>query len=394
MASNRKCSRVEEAIWSKELIRITLVNLFVFLGFQMLMPVLPVYSVTLSGTDTWAGLVVGIFSLSTLIMRPIAGRLADEKGRKGILLCGLGVFIVCVVSYMFVPSILFLLLVRVIHGFGWGASNTATNTIASDFIPKSRFAEGMGYFTLASTFAMAIGPALGLTLMNRYGFSTTFSVSGMCIVTALCIVFSVKIPKQHRALDQNKAGFFEKAALLPASLMFCTTMCYGAVVSFIVLYAHQRQIQNMGLFFTIYAVALLISRPFFGRIADKKGSAFALIPGMLLIVISMILLHYAYSLTTFLLAGICYGFGFGSVQPVLQALAVEKAAPNRRGAANATFFLGFDLGIGMGSIFWGAVVAVIGYDYLYMLALIPVVIAFVLYTQFILRRKKHAAGKT
>jgi MFS family permease len=166
--------------------------MFIFLGFQMLLPVLPVYSAKLGGADTWAGLVVGIFTFSAVIMRPIAGRLLDQKGRKGVFFYGLGVFILCTLAYNWVPSVLLLLVLRFLHGFGWGASGTATSTIASDLIPKQRFAEGMGYFGLTSTLSMAVGPALGLSIMNGYGFNTVFNLSAVTVFIAILIALPIK----------------------------------------------------------------------------------------------------------------------------------------------------------------------------------------------------------
>jgi MFS family permease len=156
-------------------------------------------------------------------------------------------------------------------------------------------------------------------------------------------------------------------------------MSYGAVVSFIALYAEERQVQNIGLFFTVYAIALLVSRPYFGRLADQKGNSFAVIPGIAAILGAMVILYFAHSLSIFLFAGFIYGLGFGAVQPSLQAMAVRNVEPSRRGAANATFFLGFDLGIGIGSILWGMVAQVAGYGLIYIWAMVPVMIALFVY---------------
>lgn len=364
----------KQSLWTKEFILITMVNMFIFLGFQMLLPVLPVYSAKLGGADTWAGLVVGIFTFSAVIMRPIAGRLLDQKGRKGVFFYGLGVFILCTLAYNWVPGVLLLLVLRFLHGFGWGASGTATSTIASDLIPKQRFAEGMGYFGLTSTLSMAVGPALGLSLMNGYGFTTVFNLSAVTVFIAILIALPIKTQKPELKPDQKK-GMIEKSALLPGLVIFFVTMSYGAVVSFIALYAEERQVQNIGLFFTVYAIALLISRPYFGRLADQKGNSFAVIPGIVAILGAMVILYFAHSLSVFLFAGFMYGLGFGAVQPSLQAMAVRNVEPARRGAANATFFLGFDLGIGIGSILWGMVAQIAGYGLIYVWAMVPVMIA-------------------
>ncbi len=354
------------------------------------------FSAELGGSDSWAGLVVGIFTISAVLMRPIAGRLLDKQGRRGVFILGLIVFLICVVAYNWTSTISVLLMLRFIHGFGWGASSTASSTIASDVVPKSRLGEGMGYFGLTSTLAMAIAPALGLEILGGYGFNAVFYISAGVVLISIFIALLIKyhkpdvVPKSDSDgfPKSGKAGIFERSAILPAVVIFFITMTYGAIVSFIALYAGQKQVENIGLFFTVYAAALLISRPYFGRLTDRKGTPFAVLPGILCVIVSMSLIYFANSLMAFLIAGI-YGIGFGAVQPALQAMSVRKVDNTRRGAANATFFLGFDLGIGAGAILWGIIAEHLGYQLIYLLAIIPAVVGALIYIRSIIGGKKR-----
>nr|WP_312578633.1 MFS transporter [Sedimentibacter sp.] len=377
----------KEPLWTRDYIFISIASLFITMGFQMLLPVLPVFSAKLGGSDTWAGMVVGIFTFSAVLMRPISGQLLDRRGRRGVFLFGLIVFLICVVAYNWTSTILVLLSFRFIHGFGWGASSTASSTIASDIIPKSRLGEGMGYFGLTSTLAMAIAPALGLGLLSRYGFNTVFNVSAGFVLISIFISLFIKYHKPDVLPERDKSGIFEKTAILPAIVIFFVTMTYGSIVSFIALYAAQKQIENIGLFFTVYAVALLISRPYFGSLTDKKGTIYAVLPGIIFVIISMSLIYFANSLIAFLIAGFIYGLGFGAIQPALQAMSVRDVNHLRRGAANATFFLGFDLGIGAGAILWGLIAEKLGYQIIYLLSIIPAVIGALIYVKSIKKSK-------
>lgn len=377
----------KEPIWTRDFILISIASLFITLGFQMLLPVLPVFSAKLGGSDAWAGLVIGIFTISAVLMRPIAGRILDRYGRRAIFISGLIVFFLCVVAYNWTSTILVLLIIRFIHGFGWGASSTASSTIASDIIPKSRLGEGMGYFGLTSTLAMAVAPALGLELLSVYGFNMVFYTSAGVVLISIFIALLIKYhkpdvlpkPEPDVLVKSEETGIFERSAILPAIVIFFVTTTYGAIVSFIALYAGQKQIENIGLFFTIYAVALLISRPYFGRLTDRKGTPFAVLPGIICVILSMTLIYFANSLIAFLIAGFIYGIGFGAVQPALQAMSVSKVNHSRRGAANATFFLGFDLGIGVGAILWGIIAENFGYQLIYLLAIIPAIVGALVY---------------
>ncbi|MFZ7104089.1 MAG: MFS transporter [Peptococcaceae bacterium] len=388
ISMERDAALQKEPLWTRDFILISIANLFITLGFQMLLPVLPVFSAKLGGSDTWAGLVVGIFTISAVLMRPIAGQLLDRQGRRGVYILGLIVFLLCVVAYSWTSTILVLLILRFIHGFGWGASSTASSTIASDIVPKLRLGEGMGYFGLTSTLAMAVAPALGLELLSGYGFNTVFYVSAGVVLISILIALPIKYHKPDVLPKSGKAGIFERSAILPAVVIFFITMTYGAIVSFIALYAGQKQVENIGLFFTIYAVALLISRPYFGRLTDRKGTSFAVLPGIICVILAMSLIYFANSLIAFLIAGFIYGIGFGAIQPALQAMSVRKVDPSRRGAANATFFLGFDLGIGAGAILWGIIAENLGYQIIYLLSIIPAIIGALIYIKSI-KKNSH-----
>lgn len=380
----------KQNLWTKDFLLIMCANLFIFLGFQMLLPVLPVYATSLGGSDASAGLVIGVFTLSAVIIRPLAGRWLDQFGRKGVYLSGLVLFVLAIVSYHWTSTIFLLLLLRFIHGFGWGASSTASGTIATDIIPKSRMGEGMGFFGLTNSLSMALAPALGLSLMSHSGFSAVFNVSIAFALVALFIALFINYEKPHTKAPSKNHNYFEKAAILPGIIIFFITMTYGAVVTFISLYAAQRGIQNIGLFFTVYAIALMISRPFFGRIADTKGYAAAVLPGILGVLVTMLCLYFAQSMSAFLIAAFIYGLGFGAIQPSLQAMAVHNIPTFRRGAANGTFMMGFDLGIGAGAALWGAVAEITGYQLIYFWAMLPAGVALILYLKLGRHLKKES----
>lgn len=377
-------------LWTKNFLLIICINLITFFGFQMLMPTLPIFVEKLGGSQSEAGLVIGIFALSAVIIRPIAGRGLDIYGRKGIFITGLGIFLVSVLAYNWVPTVLLLLVLRLIHGLGWGASSTASGTIASDIIPRKRLAEGMGYFGIAGDIAMAVGPAIGLYLTSKLGFKTLFLASGTAILIAIILAFFITLRRNSqgdgKVHQTARPAFFEKTAFRPSVVMFFITMTFGVIVSFIALYATQLGITNIGLFFTLYALALMISRPVLGRLADKRGHEIIIFPGILAIFASLIILSQAYvtghPYAMLLLAAVIYGFGFGAVQPSLQAMSVRNVPFNRRGAANATFFSSFDLGIGLGSAIGGVIAEQFGYNVMYFIASIMALCAFICYWSF------------
>lgn len=366
-----------------------------FLSMYMLLPTLPLYAQTLGGNETVAGTIVGLFTLSAVIVRPWFGNLLDRRGRKVILLIGVGIFLVSVLAYNVAFSILTLLALRVVHGIGWGASTTATGTMASDVIPAVRRAEGMGYYGLASTIAMSLGPALGLYLVKSSSYVVLFT--GAAIIAALGLLGSIFINYELRSKNHpeatipplTKGVILEKTAIPPSLVLFFITFTYGGIVSFLPLYADYREVKNIGVFFTVYALVLLLSRPKIGKLADRYGAQKFLVPGIILIAAAMLMLAKASSLPMFLLIAVVYGLGFGTVQPILNALVITFSPPERRGAANATFAVAMDLGIGLGAVFLGFLTQKMGYSYMYGISAIFALLALVMYYTLLRQKLPH-----
>lgn len=357
-------------LWTKNFILISIATFLIFCSFQILMPILPKFALTLGADKTAIGLINGFFTITAVTLRPFAGRELDRRGRKGIYLIGLVIFLLAVCGYFWVPSLLFLLSLRLIHGAGWSTASTAAVTMVADIIPPSRRGEGMGYYGLCSILAMAIAPALGLMLLDSYNFSIIFMLSLITNIGAIVAGYFIIIPA-YAVVDNvklKKAPLFDKRAFRVSLTLFFTTITYGGIVTFLPLYADERGISNVGLFFTIYAIALLVTRPCVGKYYDRKGPNNIILYGLLLIFVSIFMLAFAKTMPIFLLSGILFGFGFGAVQPTIFAQAMVGIEPERRGIINGTVMSAFDLGMGFGSVILGIIANSAGYANMYLLA--------------------------
>ncbi|MFZ3102516.1 MAG: MFS transporter [Desulfitobacteriaceae bacterium] len=391
--------QISKKLWTKNFILIIVANFATLTGFYMLLPTLPIYIKVLTGQETLAGLAMGIFLVSVILIRPFAGRAVDSYGRKGIFILGLIIFLLCTLALNWARTLFVLLLLRFIQGFSWGYGNTASSTIVSDVLPRQRLAEGMGYYGLAMSVAMGLSPALALYIIGKYSFHLMFNVSAFAVFLAAILAFFVtyhKVEKLASKSDTVKADLFEKSALRPAGMAFFVTLNYSSVLSFIALYGAELNIVKIGLFFTVFAVSITLTRPLLGPLADKKGYDIVIIPGLLMMIVTMLIIFKAQSLPLFILAGVTYGIGIGAVQPTLQAMSVLNAPAGRRGAANATYFTFFDLGFGLGSIMWGAVAHAVGFSVMYLLTTVPILCALIFYVLFARQAKliKYSNGST
>ncbi len=369
-----------DKIWTRDFILICFANFFVFLGFQMTLPTIPLFVKNLGGNDQLIGLVVGIFTFSALLLRPLAGRALETKGRGFVYLLGLSIFVLSVGSFGFVNSIVFLFMIRIIQGVGWGFSTTASGTIATDLIPPKRRGEGMGYYGLSGNIALALGPSLGLALVGLISFEHLFLISGALGLMAFLLSSTIRYKKvEQQAAPLKKWDFYEKTALAPSMLLFFLTVTFGGIASFLPLYAAEKGIGGIEWYFLLYALALMLTRTFAGKLYDTRGHQAVFLPGTLCIIIAMGLLAWLPNNLIMFAAAIIYGLGFGTVQPALQAWSVKDCPPHRRGMANATFFSFFDLGVGTGAIVFGQIAYLLGYSSIYIVSGISVFLSILLY---------------
>ena len=384
----------EDTLLTRDFILIALVNFLIFSSWQTLPFVLPVYLQSLGAEDAALGWVTAITTISALLIRPLCGIILDRFGRKGIFLAGIVFMALVSITFNFIPFVGAILALRFVHGLAWGITSTASQTVASDVIPPRRFGEGMGLFALSASFAMALMPGLALAFFNESGITPVILLATAALVLAFLLASFLR----YRPIKKQRTPFraqelLERASLLPAVIVFFLTTCYGSLVTFLAIHASAHGVENIGLFFTAYAVAVAASRPLLGRLVDRKGYALVIAPGLVLMVIALVVLSQANSLLLFIAVALLYGTGFAACHSTLQAMAVAGIAPERRGAANATFLIGFDSGIGVGSLASGLLAASLGYAGMYLcFAALPLVAA-ALFFAFARNRKPPSLVK-
>ncbi|MGM0923646.1 MAG: MFS transporter [Bacillota bacterium] len=385
-------------LWTKDFIVVSSINFFLTLIFYLLMVTIAVFAVNeYSASTSEAGLVTGIFIIGALIGRLLIGRLIVTFSRKKILYTGLILFTLTTAFYFFEFGLGFLLFNRLVHGITLGMASTATGTIVAQIIPASRKGEGIGYYSMSATLATAIGPFIGLYLSQHASFQTIFTFCVALGIISLIIAFFLYVPpldgsaKKAEVRGFRLSNFVEPRALPIAFITLAAAFCYSSVLSFINFYAKDiHLVSTASFFFIVYAAAVLASRPFTGRLMDKKGANFIMYPAFLLFGAGMFLLSTASTSFIFLLSGVLIGLGFGNMQSTTQAIAVKLTPPHRMGLATSTFFIFLDAGLGVGPYLLGFVIPVTGYSILYVILGVLVFASSVLY--YFLHGKRESAA--
>ncbi len=382
---------MKEKLWTKPFILIILSNLFLFLSLEMLLPTLPVFAADQGGTDAQIGLIIGFFTFSAVLLRPFVGMGSDKFGKKMLLLAGVAICLIGTASYYAAVTISMMLMLRIVHGVGFGISTTLYGTVASDVIPASRRGEGMGFFGTGNAVAISLGPFLGIWLMEEYGFTALFIVGACILLLALVFTAFVKGDSKAERAEAKAAisahtpfmlRFIEPKALMPSLLGTLVGLSLGGIISFITLFGKEAGVQNIGYFFLVLAISEFLIRFVSGRIFDTKGRFWVLFPAALFCIVGCLLLFMTKSTGMLLAAAAFYGAGFGAIFPALQAWVIDRVEPQRRGVATATFYNFFDIGIGSGAMLLGLVATWSNYATMYLVSSVFLIIFLAVYFMY------------
>lgn len=376
----------QEPLWTKEFIILMSSAIFMYFAAFMFNPTIPLFARSVGLTDpSVGGFIIFAYTMGSLLPRLFWGNLADRWGRRKVYLTGLIIMIAAIPMLGLWTTLFGIIFIRFIQGTGFSATSTSGGAMSADLVPASRRAEGIGYYALANTTGMALAPALGIYLMQE--FSNTALLIGGVIAGTLSLLGGLFIryernrrelkaasqesktaqdskPAPEKKAPQARKGFyFDKHVLKTSLIAFFVVFPYGGIIGYIASYGQEIGIEQIGLYFTFYALAVFVVRLFVGKLSDRYGIPMVLIPGIVSMAGGLVLLFWAHSLPLFLVSAILFGFGFGSVVPVLQATAYTFCPADRRGAVSATLFATMDLAYGLGAIFLGLGVKYVGYRF-------------------------------
>ena len=385
-------------LWNKDFILIIVINFLVFMNHLMILSTFPFYIEYLGGSEAVAGFAAALFSIIAVVFRPFIGWMLDNGKRKIILIIGLCGMALMPIGYLVFATLYLAFVCRMLHGASLAFSNTSTSTIATDIIPKPRFAEGMGMFGLATALATAVAPALGLALMDYMGFTMLFLFAAVSIVIALILFLMMKVPKvEVEKKPLNLKGLIDKDAVPASATTLVFMLTYGALENFTAKFAAEQNLPSGGIFFAVMAVALLLTRLLAGKVTDRHGESFFAYSCNAAMLIAFLLMGLFPNVVTYLLAAVLAGFGFGGLEPALQSMAVAIAPPERRGSANSTFLCAYDIGIGVGGGIAGVLISSFGYSQMFVIMTVFNILSVVIYvlwgrnhpSSFTYRRKHH-----
>jgi MFS family permease len=337
-------------------------------SMSSLLPTLPLYIDDVGASKQEIGIVMGSFAIGLLLSRPMLGRLADERGRKIVLLIGTIVAAIAPFGYLATQSLGLLILVRIFHGVSIAAFTTGYSALVADLAPTETRGEIIGYMTLATPLGLAIGPALGgyLEATSGYGILFLFCAE-LGFVALLGIVQVTNPPVQTRQqIEADNRNFWQilgsPRVRVPTIVMLLVGLSLGAVHTFVSLFLKSTDVDfNGGLFFTAAAISSFSIRVFAGKASDRFGRGLFITFGIFCYVLALILLWQANSAIFFLLAAIAEGAGGGTLISMMVTMMADRSLPQERGQIFAICIAGLDLGIAIAAPLLGIIAEQVGY---------------------------------
>ena len=399
------------------------VNLLVIITYVMLFSTMAYYAViSFATSDALAGLTSSAFLIASMLARVLCGRFGESFGlkRTTVAFCIL-LFASCGMYLLNSSSFAFLLVTRVIHGLAFGVVATSVPALVAKSLAPEVAGVGTGYFMLSNTLGTAIGPWLGLILANGMHYTAMFIVSVVC--AGVSLVFSLLIaedgaslpsrehvvegtskPVSTHAAEDALTSSYERAdegAETPARtsrqrggissyidfatvrfglFVFISGFAYSSVSAFINGYSVEVGLEDFAPYvFLLYAITLMFSRPFAGKLMDTRGENSVIIPSFLLMALGFASLVFVKNAVGMLLVGPLMAFGFGSTLSTGAGILARDSRDDRTTLRMSTFYLLVDGGIGIGPFFLGMLIDFFGFESMYTACIVITLVGLVVY---------------
>jgi len=330
--------------------------------YCILIPTFPIYLSGKGSPEAEIGLLIGVFSVSSLILRPFIGRALLRIPERKFMIYGTILYTFSCIAYLFASPFWPLFIVRILHGIGLASFSTAAFTLIANISPEAHRGQSLGYYYLAINFAFVLAPYFGMLLINQFNFSILFLV---CIALSLgSLMITTRLSREQGTPVENpstkKQPFLSREALPPAMMAFMVNIVWGAMTAFFPLYALSHGVSNPGLFFGLLAIIHVVGRALGGRIFDLYSREKVIFPCLIAYILSMFILAFSKTLPMFMLVAVIWGIGNAFLYPTLVAYALDHARSSP-GPAMGTFSAIADLGSGMGSVIMGIVLQLTNY---------------------------------
>ena len=388
-----------EKIWNRRFILLFLTNLLVLAAFYASIPIIPIYCQEIGITGSRVGIVLTAMSVATILFRPVAGYLLDNFNRYRVYLLFLALFCLSFPAFIAFPVFAILIIIRLYMGAVYSVCASATMTLAGDVLPLTKVTEGISRFAFTVSIGMALGPYVGLQVQSHLSSKASFlTIFGITVAALICVsCCRIRYPKVERKKFSIKDTIYGPALPFMLNMMFLM-IPYGAVIAYSSIFAQEKNLSAYLPYFYICLVAgMLVSKLSTQKMIDAGKHRILVYLSLVVLILTMISYFFLTSGLHLLAAGFFFGLGYGILQPLFQAFVTGTTPGPKRGVANATYMLSYDIGIGIGSLLMGCLQETIGLPLGFALTAIAYVVGGIVYIAYVdryYRKLKRASAMT
>ncbi len=341
---------------------------FAFISvFYILIPTLPIYLLRSGSEEAEIGVLIGVFFVSSLALRPFVGKALLKIPEKDFMIAGAVIFVLTSPVYLVAPPFWPFFLLRIVQGIGLAFFHTASFTLIANISPEAHLGQSLSYFSLAPNISLALLPSLGMFVINRFSFTILFLT---CLSLSLCaLLISIRLKRRPVAPAEppssQKGMLLSWAAIPPSIVSFLNFIMWGTLTAFFPLYALNHGVTNSGVFFTVVAIMFFLGRAFGGKILDLY-SRDRVIPLLLVMsLLSMVILAFSKNLTMFIVVAVIWGIGNALLTPAILAYVLDRTGSSK-GPAIGMYMLLSDLGLGLGPVIMGIIIRLSSYPTMFL----------------------------
>ena len=378
-------------IWTRGFILITLCNVFANMAMFSVNTYLTTYMTFLGVGASLAGLIAGLYYAIGLLMRPVAGPMQATLNKKKLMTATYALGFIVNTCYALFPTVGLFVAFRLLHGVQLAFYGSLSFTIASASLPNEKMSSGIGIFGLSGIVSQALGPGASVWAMNfgnslwgeGGGFRMIFFMSAFfSLMSVIPCLFLPEIEAPGEAKKDHGAWYkniITTEALMPSFVVGMFMLSGMLLTTYIIPYGAYKGIENIGLYFTMNAFLMVISRPIAGWLTDKFGPGKTVLPGMLLYMTAFLLISFATDIRFIIAAAACASVGGGIVSPAAQSMTMQAVSAERRAVASNTLYTVMDIGNFLGPTLGGIILERSSYEVMFRSALVPQVLALLVF---------------
>ena len=356
MTANGAGAGTAAPLFTRPFVQLAICELAYFAAAGLTIPITPLFAEgPLGANELWVGITVGAFSLSTILLRPWAGRAVDRRGRRPLLIGGALLCAVTLAAHAVTTTLPVLIALRLVLGVAEAFFFVAAFAALADLAPPGRAGEALSFNSLALYLGIALGPVLGEAMLDLGGFAAAWLAAAALALLATLLAAALSETAPERMPDAPPTPLIHAAAIGPGLAIFFGTAAMGGFLAFVALHAVDVGLGGSAAVLLLFGLVVVVCRIALARLPDRVAPSRMIAIALGLAALGMGVAAALVSVTGLLVGAAILGVGIAFLTPAVFAATLARVPAAERGSATATVSIFIDLAFGVGPVLVGFV---------------------------------------